>query len=95
MVCSSPAHLRIVRTQGNTPGAVLFDANMPPPNPVAVSLGPLSPGQYVIHWSYIVAGPSWELVAELQVDGATRFRKYNTPANSIPTNTLSIILNVS
>ena len=92
MVCSSPAHLRIVLSSVSAStthgGTVLFEQDVPPPNPVILTLNPLPPGQYVIQWSYVVTGPSWEVVAELLVDGATRFRKRNTASDSIPANTI-------
>jgi len=98
MVCSSPAHLRVSLSQVSSTahgGAVLFEQDIPPPNPVALELGPLPPGRYLVHWGYIVAGPSWEVVAEIIVDDVTRFRKRNTAADSLPANTIFAFVEVS
>lgn len=98
MVCSSPAHLRVTITPVSPAthgGTVLFDQDIPEPNPVALDLGPLPVGRYLVHWGYIVAGPSWEVVAEVIVDGVTRFRKRNSATDKIPANTIFTFIQVS
>lgn len=98
MVCSSPARLRIAISSASPTahgGTVLFDQKIPPPNPVVLDLSPLPPGEYIVQWSYVVAGPSWEVVAELIVDGVTRFRKRNAADDSIPVNTIWALIVVS
>ncbi len=98
MVCSSPARLRVtISSVGSTStgGTVLFDQEIPPPNPVTLDLSPLPPGQYLVHWGYVVTGPSWEVVTEVIVDDVTRFRKRNGAQDGIPANTIFTYLQIT
>ena len=76
-------------------GTPLFSGRIPPgPNPLTIRLPPLSRGVHVVMWTYAVAG-IWDVVAELQVDGAARFRKINSHDDGIPVQSIWTYLEVS
>ena len=94
LVCSSPASLLIsIHDRSSTGGKFIFDQEIPPPNPVSIPLI-LEPGSYVVQWGYIVAGAAWEVVAEVQVNGAAVFRKRNSHVDDRPFNTIFALVEV-
>ena len=97
-ICGGPADLTISIHQASptAPGGTpIFSGTLPPnPNPLTTSLPPVTPGEYIVMWQFAATG-YWDIVAELQVAGVTRFRKINSnQGDKIPVNAIWCYLRV-
>ncbi len=78
------------------PSQRILDQQVTSSSPVKANLGALSPGIFLLNWSFVEA-PEWESVAEITVDGTVVFRRYKartSQGSSIPTNHGSAVIHV-
>lgn len=91
LLCSASGMVRVTLTRvgGGLGIEVGRTSKIPPdPNPREDVLTPLPPGRYIVSWDYAVSGP-FQIVVELHVDGAPRYRKKRDFQNNLPVDSVS------
>jgi hypothetical protein len=63
---------------------VLINQQVPPPNPVTLTLPALSAGRFLLHWSFLPVTTPWQIVTEIAVDGMVKFRQLKHNGGNIP-----------
>jgi hypothetical protein len=70
-----------------TPATVLFNDQIPPPNPAKVPIQnppvpPLALGLYLLSWSFIPIGKPWNTMTEIKVNGVAVFQRAQSDATA-------------
>ncbi len=82
-LCGSATRRLIVHFQKATqPANKVLDQEIRTSDPIPVELRPVEPGRHTLTWTFVPEAEAWQHKAEVEVNGAVRFRRYkSTTAN--------------
>lgn len=86
-LCNAPALAIVSITDGMGNRKDLANQQIPPPNPLPVTVLPSSipAGDYALIWTLFPApGTDWQMVVEVSVNGATVFRQFKSAKSVFP-----------
>ncbi len=83
-LCGSATRRLIVHFQKATsPANKVLDQEIRTSDPVPVELRPVEPGRHLLTWTFVPEAEAWQHKAEVEVNGAVRFRRYKSTTTSI------------
>lgn len=86
-LCNAPALAIVSIADGMGNSKNLANQQIPPPNPLPVTVLPssLPPGDYSLIWTlFPPPGTDWQMVVEISVNEATVFRQFKSAKSQFP-----------